>query len=209
MPPWWGRIHADMKTRNPQNYCNLLWISFRSIFLKLALLGIYVYFIFKTEQYGEQNTPTVSQKFSVRGYKLTVTLLFVFCFFSAGRTSWVERCTNWSSSTSLPPSAMLFYSTSPESELVWGRLFLWQLNERQKLVWSFFFFIIILKFTHFVTFLSGYCRKPAPHPCWPGCPGNSASWSRSTSWTWCMCKQCRGWECTTALCCLWLELSRW
>lgn len=118
MLPWWGKIHDIMKTRNTQTFWDWLWIPFRSIFLKLTSLGIYLFFIFTAEH------QTVSEEFSACWCKLHVRFMSS-CFFSAGRTSWGERCTNWASSTSLRHSAMLFYSTSPGSESVWGCLSLW------------------------------------------------------------------------------------
>lgn len=142
--------------------------------------------------------------------------LFTFCFFfSAVRTSLVAKCTSCVSSTFSPLSALPFSWTTPGSEFV--RLSLWVISvvwmeiDHDSLaypekdlspvklctpgLWAFC--------TNFPARLTGYCRRSTPYPCWPGCLGNSASWSHSTSWILYTVKQGPGWECTTALCCLW------
>lgn len=75
----WGKIHG-YKVKSSTNVCHLRWVSFRSIFLKLASLGIYLFFIFTPDD------PSVSQEFSVWwGAKLGCT----------------QACRSWSAACSV------------------------------------------------------------------------------------------------------------
>lgn len=182
----WGKIHG-YKDKSSTNVCHLRWVSFRSIFLKLASLGIYLFFIFTPDD------PSVSQEFSVWGGGLSWAalrrvihgLLLVQCREkNLGREMYKLSIFNF-----LATFCNAFLFNFPRK---------WVQNMIKVQLWE-----------NWHTFLSGFCRNPARPPCLPGCVANSVSWSRSTSWIWCMVRRCHGWGCTTAPCCLWLELARW
>lgn len=147
-----------------------------------------------------------------------------FSSYSAGRTTLAKRCTSSVSSTSLPRSAVLSSLTTPESAFVLsnGLHLSFLITVLFWMEQSLLFFLsseataVGLKAQlckvgraygapkqTISPCLSGCCRRGTPHPVWPGCQANNASWFLSTCLIWYTVRPCPGWESTTALCCLW------